>query len=169
MKTGNTKAVKNGNERTYMGVNVILTFETPDGRGERQEFFDLSIPVGEREKSADEFINNKLFKRIVKKCHLLNRDPRDLIKISTASAWSVFERKTGLPSLGSLGHSCKWYFGKGRNDLDLWEIYLSAQYGFGVHADMSRENRLNAEQALALQQIADEVIQGNFKEVQYVS
>jgi hypothetical protein len=92
------------------------------------------------EKNAAAFIHQKLFKRIAAKCLVLGRDPRQLIKISTASNWKQFEDKTGKESLASLGHSCKWYFGHGRLDLDAWEADIVSEYGFGLDADMSWVN-----------------------------
>lgn len=124
----------------YMHVNVILTFNTQDKSGETQEVFNLSIPVGKNEVSAGDFMHAKFFKRIVKKIVLFNREAGDLIKISTASNWGLFEEITGLPALSTLGHSCKWFFGNGRDDLDAWEEALMSEYGFGTSADMSYVN-----------------------------
>lgn len=93
MKSIFQPAVNGKTKRSYMGVNVILTFDTPDSTGESQEFFDLAIPVNCRESDAVTFFDEKLFKRIVKKCEQLNRKPSDLIKISTCSNWDVFEEK----------------------------------------------------------------------------
>lgn len=126
------KIVKN-----YMNVNVILTFNTSNEHGERQEFFDLKLAVSKKEASADLFMHSKLFKKIFDKCKKFNRNPGDLIKISTASDWGLFEEVTGLPSLDDLGHSCKWFFGTGRDDLDEWEQALMKIYGFGNKADLS--------------------------------
>lgn len=126
------KIVKN-----YMNVNVILTFNTSNEHVERQEFFDLKLAVSKKEASADLFMHSKLFKKIVDKCKKYNRNPGDLIKISTASDWGLFEEVTGLPSLDELGHSCKWFFGTGRDDLDEWEQALMKIYGFGNKADLS--------------------------------
>lgn len=126
------KIVKN-----YMNVNVILTFNTSNEHVERQEFFDLKLAVSKKEASADLFMHSKLFKKIVDKCKKYNRNPGDLIKISTASDWGLFEEVTGLPSLDELGHSCKWFFGTGRDDLDEWEQALMKIYGFGTKADLS--------------------------------
>ena len=134
----NFQSVVNGKtKRSYMGVNVILTFNTPNSAGESQEFFDLAIPVNCLESDAITFFDEKLFKRIVKKCKQLNRNPSDLIKISTCSNWDVFEEKTKQPALPELGHSCKWFFGNGRTDLDAWEMNLIHRYGFGTDVDMS--------------------------------
>ena len=139
-----TQKSLNGNHQTkraYMNVNVILTFETWNEYGETQEFFDLYVPISKKESGAVEFIHNKLFKRIVKQCKRLNRSVGDLIKISTASNWDLFTEVTGLDSLVQLGHSCKWFFGNGRVDLDSWEKKLVEIYGFGVNADMSYINK----------------------------
>lgn len=127
-------------KRAYMDVNVILTFETWNKDGETQEFFDIKIPISKKEVSAEEFIHNKLFKRIVKQCKRLNRSVGDLIKISTASNWDLFTKVTQLRSLMDLDHDGKWYFGKGRSDLDNWEKKLIEIYGFGVDADLSYLN-----------------------------
>lgn len=128
--------------KIYMNVNVILTFYTWDDDGETQEFFDLKLAVSKKEASADLFMHSKFFKKIVDKCKKYNRSPEDLIKISTASDWSLFKEVTGLPSLDELGHSCKWFFGTGRDDLDEWEKALMKIHGFGTHADMSYVSKM---------------------------
>ena len=125
------------NRRVFMNVNVILTFESMNADGDRQEFFDLALPVSKSEVDAVTFLNNKLFKRIVKKCKFFNRRVEDLTKISTASDWDLFEATTNLESLWKQGHSCKWHFGTGRADLDVWEKALMSKYRFGTDADMS--------------------------------
>lgn len=140
MKANYKTAVNKKTKRSYMSVNVILTFDSPDSEGRTQEFFDLFIPVNCRDSDAIAFIDKKLFKRIIKKCELLNREPSDLIKISTCSNWAVFEEKTKKPTLPVMGHSCKWYFGNGRTDLDPWEISLITRYGFGTSVEMSWVN-----------------------------
>jgi hypothetical protein len=127
-------------KKAYMGVNVILTFETLDEYEERQEFFDLKIPISKKEINAVDFIHKKLFKRIVTKCKRLNRRVEDLIKISTASNWKLFTETTQHQSLTDIGHYGKWFFGKGRSDLDSWEKELIEIYGFGVDADLSYLN-----------------------------
>jgi len=127
-------------KKVYMYVNVILTFDTTNHYGDTQEFFNLSLPVSKSELNALTFIHSKLFKRITKKCLHLKRDARDLIKISTGSDWNIFEQYTNLESLCGLGHSCKWYFGNGRTDLDNWEMALMSEYGFGTLVDMSYLN-----------------------------
>lgn len=124
-------------KRAYMYVNVILTFEKCNEYGETQEFFDLYLPISKKERGAVELIHNKLFKRIVKQCKRLQRSVGDLIKISTASNWGLFKDVTGLESLMELGHNGKWYFGKGRTDLDSWEMELMEVYSFGIDVDMS--------------------------------
>jgi hypothetical protein len=118
---------------TPMYCNVILTFETPAGIGmDTQEIFDQTLRIRKSETSCIDFINRELFPRIVKRCELLGRDHRDLMKISTASDWSLFERTTNLPSLDRLGHSCKWYFGTSRSDLDFWELDIMQRLGLGT-------------------------------------
>lgn len=126
--------------KQYMHVNVILTFNTQDKDGETQEFFNLNIPVSKNEVSAADFMHTKFFKRVAKKMLLLKREAGDLIKISTASDWDLFEETTGLDALCTLGHSCKWFFGNGREDLGTWEEVLMSEYGFGTSADMSYVN-----------------------------
>jgi hypothetical protein len=127
-------------KKAYMHVNVILTFETWNEYGETQEFFDLYLPVSKKEVSAVQFIHNKLFKKIVKQCQRLNRSAGDLIKISTAGNWDLFTEVTGLESLIEEGHNGKWYFGKGRTDIDSWETELMEIFGFGIDADLSYLN-----------------------------
>jgi hypothetical protein len=133
--------MKNTNSNSkYMHIDVILTFNTQDKNGETQEFFNLNIPVSKKEVSAANFMHTKFFKRVAKKIVLLNREAGELVKISTASDWGKFEGITGLDSLCTLGHSCKWFFGNGREDLDAWEEVLISEYGFGTNADMSYVN-----------------------------
>jgi hypothetical protein len=122
---------------TFLNVNVILTFESFNSIGESQEFFDLLLPIKNNEISAINFLNNNLFHQITDACKNLNRPVEDLSKISTASNWDLFETTTNLDSLPSLGHSCKWFFGNGRTDLDEWELDLINKYRFGINLDMS--------------------------------
>jgi hypothetical protein len=117
-------------KKAYLDVNVILTFDTET---HRQVFFDLRIPISKKEINAATFLNNKLFKRIIKKCDLFGRRVEDLMKISTASNWGLFEKTTKKPSLSRLGHNCKWYFNDEINELDDWEKALKAEYGFGIN------------------------------------
>jgi hypothetical protein len=125
----------------YMAVNVILTFDKPGGRyDDSQEFFDLKIPVKKSDTDIIAFLNKKFFPKIVEKCIKFNRSPRDLIKISTASNWNVYQEVTNEKSLYAMGHSCKWFFGCGRNDLDGWEKYLMETFNFGQDADSARLN-----------------------------
>jgi hypothetical protein len=131
-----TAPVVKTSKRAYMYVNVILTFSNCNSYGDTQEFFDLNIPVSKNEIDTFDFLDKKLFKRIVKKCEYFGRNVKQLIKISTASNWAVFEQTTNKTSLSDLGHSCKWYFGTNRNDLDEWEMDLMAEYGFGVDVDL---------------------------------
>ncbi len=128
--------------RKYLDVNVILTFDTCDKHGDTQEFFDLKIPISKHEKNAASFVDRKFFKRVIKLCTRNGRDVTDLIKISTASNWSLFKEVTGKQSLPELGHNCKWYFGNGRSDLDAWEQRLMQIYDFGSQVDMSRLDSL---------------------------
>jgi len=127
-------------KKQYMYVNVILTFNTSDAGGDHQEFFNLYIPVSRSETNLFDLLNKKFFKRIVSKCKTLNRRVEDLIKISTASDWILFEKVTGLKPLCDLGHPCKWYFGKNRRDLDRWELMLMEKFHFGIDQDMSWTN-----------------------------
>jgi hypothetical protein len=135
--------------RAYLPVNVILTFAQDDPEYGTQDIFDIQLPVNRNEANAVEFINKKLFKRIAQKCHQFGRDPKQLIKISTGANWSVFAAKTGQRTLPDLGHPCKWYFGVGRDDLDIWEESLMHRYEFGVDVDMSWMKRMRAEMQLA--------------------
>lgn len=134
--TNKSTQVAKTSTRAYMHVNVILTFNDFNSYGNGQEFFDLHIPVSKNEIDTFDFLDKKLFKRIVKKCEYFGRNVEQLIKISTASNWAVFKQTTNKTSLYDMGHSCKWYFGKNRNDLDGWEIELMDKYGFGVAVDM---------------------------------
>jgi len=127
-----------------MYCNVILTFETPAGiYFDTQEIFDLTLRIRKSETSCIDFLNRELFPRIVKTCEQLGRDHRDLMKISTASDWDLFEKTTNLPSLASLKHSCKWYFGADRSDLDFWELDLMRRLGLG--SDVKFDNNFTDE------------------------
>lgn len=132
-----TVVSKSKSARKYLDVNVILTFDTSDEYGNTQEFFDLRIPLSKNEKNAESFLDQKFFKRVIKYCSQNGRDIADLVKISTASNWSLFKEVTGKQSLSELGHTCKWYFGSGRSDLDAWEQHLMKTYSFGSNVDMS--------------------------------
>ena len=118
--------------KNYLDVNVILTFSSPDAYGDLQEFFDLKLPINKKESTAINFLDKKLFKRIASKCDKYRRNKKQLIKISTASNWKLFEQVTGKPSLASLGHNCKWYFNDDINQLDYWEKQLKQDYQFGT-------------------------------------
>jgi len=135
-----TKGSKGSADRGAMNVNVILTFDVDSEWEDGQDFFDIKLPVNVKELSADQFIHRKLFWRIAKKCQTFGRDPKRLMKISTASDWDLFAQKTGKPTLCDLGHPCKWWFGNGRNDLDDWEKALMAEFSFGVDVDMNLVN-----------------------------
>ena len=129
---------------TPMHCNVILTFETPAGiYMDTQEIFDLTLRIRKSETSCIDFLNRELFPRIVKTCEQLDRDHRDLMKISTASDWDLFEKTTNLPSLAGLNHSCKWYFGAARSDLDFWEIDLMRRLSLGT--TVTFEDKFTAE------------------------
>lgn len=127
----------NNATQAYMDVDVILTFDTSNQYEDYQEFFCLELPIEDDEISAFDFINRELFKRITLQLPKLDREPENLIKISTASNWSLFRQKTLLDALTDYGHPCKWYFGNGRNDLDPWEISLISRYQFGTNATMN--------------------------------
>lgn len=128
--------------KKYMNVDVILTFSTTNELGEAQLRFDLKLPVSKDEVDAVKFIHRKFFKEIVAQCKKYNRNVEELVKISTSSDWNLFTQVTGLPSLDELGHSCKWFFGTGRDDLDEWEQALMKIYGFGTKADMSHVTQM---------------------------
>ena len=127
--------------RSYMAVNVILTFLT-SGCEDSQEMFDLKLLVSRQEKNAVEFFNKKFFPRILTQCQKRQRDPRRLVKISTCSDWGMFETTTLKPALSTFDHPCKWYFGRGRDDLDGWEKALMRDFQFGADADMSFMNAI---------------------------
>jgi hypothetical protein len=127
--------------RKHMRVNVILTFNTYDKYGDSQEIFDVTIPVSRNDSDAVSFVMSKLFKRIEGKCEQLGRRKQELIKISTAADWSVFESVTHKKSLPELGHICKWHFGIGRKRLDIMEKCAMAEYQFGTDADLSSEEQ----------------------------
>lgn len=128
-----------------MNVNVILTFGVNSEWEDGQVIFDIKLPVNTKEQNAVLFMHRKLFWRIAKKCRNLGRDPKRLIKISTASDWDVFAQKTGKPTLADIGHPCKWWFGSGRHNLDVWEKALIAEFGFGVDVDMSMNSPVNSQ------------------------
>lgn len=119
-------------------MNVILTFGTFNEHFESQEMFDLNIPLSTKEASAFHFLDKKFFSRVAKKCNQFGRKAEDLIKISTAGNWDLFENITKVKSLPDYNHSCKWYFGNGRDDLDVWEKELMAKFRFGTDIDMKK-------------------------------
>ena len=123
-------------EKTYINVNVILSFESFNDDGYTQEMFDLKLPIIKNITNAESFIHTQLFKRIVKKCKTYNRRVEDLHKISTCSDWDLFEKTTNLKGLCE-AHTCKWYFGNGRDDLDVWEKNIMQEFKFGVDVDAS--------------------------------
>ena len=125
----------------YMRFNVILTFDIYDLNLDRQDMFDLSIPVSPHESDAVSFIMTKLFKRIDAKCERLGRRKQQLIKISTCANWDLFEAVTQKKSLPALGHSCKWYFGFGDTTLDIMETCAMAEFQFGTEVDRSNEEQ----------------------------
>lgn len=127
--------------RRHMAVNVILTFNTYNKYGDSQEIFDVSVPVSQSDSDAVSFVMSKLFKRIEGKCERLGRRKQELVKISTASEWDIFESVTHKKSLPALGHICKWHFGIGRKRLDIMEKCAMAEYQFGTDADLSSEEQ----------------------------
>ena len=125
----------------YMRANVILTFNKNGGEfNDLQEIINLNIPISKSDINLYAFMNKKFFPRVVKSCTKLNRSPRDLEKISSCSDWHVFTKVTNTKSLDEFGHSCKWWFGNGRNDLDSWEKHLMEIFDFGQDVDMSYVN-----------------------------
>lgn len=140
--------------KKYHEINVILTFNTPNYCGFTQEFFDVKLALTAKDKDLISYLNNKFFNRVFKYCAKRSRSPGDLIKISTASDWSLYEEITGSKALSKYGHNGKWLFGRGRSDLDIWEKTLMTTYGFGQEADMSLvdEHRAKVAKLLATQQ-----------------
>ena len=72
------------------------------------------------------------------------------MKTSTASDWDLFEQTTCVASLGSLGHTCKWYFDPKRFDVDLWEPDLMR--GLGLGTTVTFEDKFTAEHFEQLKQ-----------------
>jgi len=125
----------------YMETNVILTFDKCGGKfNDSQEMIDFNIPISKLDINLYAFMYKKFFPRVVKSCAKLSRSPRDLIKISSCFDWDIFTKLTNTKSLDEFGHSCKWKFGNGRNDLDPWEKHLMEAFEFGQDADMSNVN-----------------------------
>ena len=132
LKLAKTRGSKPQRKSVKMRSNVILTFNTASEEfDETQEIFNIYLRIRENETSSLDFLNRELFPKIVEKCTAVSRDPGDLIKISTASDWGLFNQATGLPSLCDVSHPCKWYFGYDRPDMDLWERDLMVRHGFG--------------------------------------
>ena len=118
-------------------VDVILTFNKCGGQcNETQDFYEVDVPLNTMDSDAAKFLNEKFFPAIYDICVSNNRQPGELIKISTSANWKMYEKLTGGEKPMSFGHPCKWYFGTGRNDLDNWEKYLIKKYGFGLDADI---------------------------------
>lgn len=125
-----------------LNVNVILTFENSDESHDgSQEFFDLKLRVSPSDKNVMTFLNENFFDSVVEICEESDRSPNDLIKISTCADWDIYEEVTGQKALYRHGHGCKWYFGEGRLDLDIWEKSLIDTFGFGTNVDMSWVNK----------------------------
>lgn len=139
--------------KSYMSVNVILTFDSNDKDLDIQEVFNLKILVSKNDIEPIEFFHKKFFKKVIQKCKTLNRDAGDLVKISTCSDWGLYESVTGSQPLSDIGHSCKWFFGNGRLDMDPWEKSLEQKFGFGKNVDMSWVNDLEVRRALGLKPV----------------
>lgn len=123
-------------------VNVILTFENcEEFHDGSQEFFDLKLTVSPDDKNVVTFLNENFFDRVVDMCDETERSPHDLIKISTCADWAIYEEVTGQKALYRHGHGCKWCFGEGRLDIDIWEKCLIDTFGFGANVDMSWVNK----------------------------
>jgi hypothetical protein len=127
---------KIANEKVYMNVNVILSFDSFNDDYLSQERFDLKLSINKYITNAESFIHTQLFKRIAKKCKIYNRRVEDLHKISTCSDWDLFRKITDLKGLDET-HICKWYFGNGRDDLDVWEKNIMREFKFGIDVDAS--------------------------------
>ena len=137
LKLVSTLDAKRQRKPLKMKSNVILTFDTASEEfGETQEIFNIYPRIRKNETSSIDFLNRELFPRIVEKCSALSRDPKDLMKISTASDWDLFNQVTGKPSLCDLYHPCKWYFGFDRPDMDSWERDLMIRHGFGKNVSV---------------------------------
>jgi hypothetical protein len=123
-----------------MKFNIILTFDHVSGKyDDPQEIYDVLIPISTSDKKYDAitFLNRKLFPSIINSCLKFNRKHEDIIKISTCGDWDLYEKFAGKKSLPNLDHSCKWFFGENRIDLDEWEKNLMSTYGFGTFTDMA--------------------------------
>lgn len=129
----------------YMDVDVILTFNTANKIGETQEFFNTKLYVHFRDGDAISFLNKKFFPRVLKACLKRHRSHKDLVKISTAANWDIYEKLTNHARPMCFGNNGKWNFGEGRNDLDVWEKCLMRTFGFGTDAEMQWISNLSAE------------------------
>ena len=137
LKLTSTLDSKRQRKPIKMRSNVILTFDTASEEfGETQEIFDVYLQIKDDEASSLDFLNRELFPKIVEKCTANLRNPKDLMKISTASDWKLFNQATGKPSLCDLSHPCKWYFGFDRPDMDFWERDLMIRHGFGKNVSV---------------------------------
>lgn len=138
-----------------MYFDVILTFEDINEYFETQEHFYLHIPVPKDTTDAKSFLDDSFFKVVVDMCRDSNRPVEKLWKISTAADWDFFTKITGADALDTLEHDGKWYFGRGREDLDLWEKELMGKYEFGSAAKATAEESVDVVNMLVLQKITE--------------
>ncbi|WP_417247400.1 hypothetical protein [Celeribacter sp.] len=120
---------------TIMKMNCILTFGEATANGDIQGVLNIDILVSEKDHCWRELLDAQLFSEIAANCASTGWDVRQLVKISTCADWDTFERCTG--EIGLIDHDGKWYFGRGRYDLDEWENVLMRQYGFGEDVNVS--------------------------------
>ena len=144
------------NKNKCMYFDVILSFEDVNEHFETQERFYLYIPVPKNTADAKSFLDDNFFKVVVDMCNDSNRSVEKLWKISTAADWDLFTKLTGKDALDTLEHNGKWFFGRGREDLDLWEKELMEKYKFGFATKATIEESVDAVNMLVLQKIAEQ-------------
>lgn len=140
MRINNIQTATEPITKNSLEIDVIMTFQSTDNFEFHQEFCTAKAPVNEGDKNVVNFVHQNILLDIPEICFLLDRKLADLLKISIFSNWDVYTKVTGSRSLPDIGHSCKWHFGIGRNDLDDWEKILMQKHGFGSACDMGWVN-----------------------------
>lgn len=118
-----------------MNIDCIFTFDKFDKFDSTQSFGDIDIEIEKEDTCWVSLLNDKFFPKLTAYCADMDRDVKDLNKLSTCANWKIYSNCTGINGL--IGHNGKWFFGHGRNDLDNWELELTNKYGFGKNVDWS--------------------------------
>lgn len=118
-----------------MNIDCIFTFDKLDKFGGTQSFGDLDVEIEKADTCWISLLNEKFFPKLAAYCADMDRDVKDLNKLSTSANWKIYSGCTGVDGL--VGHSGKWLYGHGHNDLDKWELELTNKHNFGKNVDWS--------------------------------